>query len=103
MYSQEIARLIRTRLEFLPNAHDVRIHGASGRIVLVSPDLVQQTITAQRLPGMTEKMLEKVKFFSGQFHRIAAAKNLIAPEVDLDIAESVPVHFLGKSLRAAQH
>src|SRR5712671_5797251 len=52
---------------------------------------------------MTEKMLEKLKFFSGQVHGIAAAKNLIAPEVDLDVAEGIAVQLLGQSLRAAQY
>src|SRR5438876_8160436 len=88
MHCQEIARLLGNRLKLLTNAHDVGIDCAGRRIVLVSPDLVQQAIAAQRLPGMTQKMLEEFKFFSGQLHRVAAAKNLIAPEVDLDVAKA---------------
>src|ERR1700730_313272 len=52
---------------------------------------------------MTQKMLEKLKFFSGQVHWAAAAKNLIAPEVDLDVAEGIAVHLLRESLRASQY
>src|SRR5258705_6155908 len=52
---------------------------------------------------MTEKMLEKIEFFSGQFHRVAAAQNLIAPEVDLDVAKGIAIHLLRQSLRAAQY
>src|SRR6267378_5091729 len=52
---------------------------------------------------MTQKMFKKFKFFSGQFHLVAAAKNLIAPEVDFDVAEGIAIHLLRQSLRASQY
>src|SRR5882724_2846504 len=103
MHRQEIARLLGNRLKLLTNAHDVGIDCAGRRIVLVSPHLVQQAIAAQRLPGMTQKMLEEFKFLSGQLHRVAAAKNLIAPEVDLDVAKGIALHLLRQSLGSSQY
>src|SRR6267154_1238722 len=52
---------------------------------------------------MTEKMLQEFKFFSGQLHLVAAAKNLIAPEVDFDVAEGIAIHLLRQRLRAPQY
>src|SRR5688572_1121268 len=39
------ARFLRVRLELLPEMNDVRVNRARIRIVLITPDCVQQTIT----------------------------------------------------------
>src|SRR5947209_6364334 len=52
---------------------------------------------------MTEKMLQKFKFFSGKLNWLAGTENLIALQVDLNIAERVAIHLLGQSLRSAQN
>jgi hypothetical protein len=49
---------------------------------------------------MTQEMFEKLKFFPGQLHGVAPAKDLVAPEIDLDITERVAIHFLRQGLRA---
>src|ERR1700738_4427671 len=50
---QKKTRLIRNGLQFLSNPNDMSIDGARGRKILVTPNLVEQPVAAQRLPGMT--------------------------------------------------
>ena len=49
MHREKVLRLIDVGLQLLPQARQVCIHGASGRVVVVSPNVFQQTIAAQRL------------------------------------------------------
>src|ERR1700732_4648865 len=53
VYGQKKTRLIRNGVQFLTNPNDMSIDGTSGRKILVTPNLVEQPIAAQRLPGMT--------------------------------------------------
>src|ERR1700747_2547638 len=53
MHGQKKTRLLRNGFEFLANPDDMSIHRPGCRKVLVSPDLVEQAIAAQRLPGVT--------------------------------------------------
>src|SRR5580704_10053196 len=53
VYGQKKTRLIRYGFQFLANPNDMSINGARGRKILVTPNLVEQPIAAQRLPGVT--------------------------------------------------
>src|SRR5262249_31382364 len=103
MNGQEITRIFGYGLELLPNANDVGVYGTGRRIVFVAPHFIQQTIAAERLSGMTEKIFQQLEFLAGEFDLFAAATDLVAAEVDFDIAKSVAVLFLRKSLGAPQN
>src|SRR5580700_7920353 len=53
VHGQKKTRLIRNGLQFLANPNDMRIDCTSSRKILVTPNLVEQPIAAQRLSGMT--------------------------------------------------
>src|SRR5215467_3581939 len=80
MHGQKKTRLLRNRLQLLSNAHDMSIHRTGGRKILITPNLVEQPLAAQGLAGVTKKMLEEVKFFAGELHRVAATPHLVAAQ-----------------------
>src|SRR6266478_7551903 len=53
VHCQHKTRLLRNRFAFLENPYDMSIHSARRRKILVAPDLVEQPVAAQGLPGMT--------------------------------------------------
>jgi hypothetical protein len=61
VHSQKVTRFLGNGFEFLANANNMAIHGAGGREILVAPDLVEKALAAQRLSGVTEKVLEQLK------------------------------------------
>src|ERR1700688_5100375 len=87
MNSQDETRLIRLGFNLLPQAHDVRIHGARGGKAVVAPHILEQAIAAQSLAGMAQKILEQLELLRRKIHRFAAARNLAAFQIYLDLAE----------------
>src|SRR5436190_15643675 len=51
-------RLLRPRLQLLPEMGHVGVDGSRGRIVLVAPHIVEQTLPRQRLAGMGDEIRE---------------------------------------------
>jgi len=49
--------LLRNLFEFLANPYNVSVHCPGRWKVLITPDLVEQPVSAQGLPLMTQKML----------------------------------------------
>src|SRR5215471_4391236 len=103
VHREEITRILGNGFEFLPDAHDVRVDRAGSRIVFIAPDFVEQTVAAQRLPGVAQEKLQEVELLAREFDRFTSTADLVAAEVDFDVAESVAVLILRESLRAAQH
>src|SRR5215831_1222860 len=84
MHSQKELRLIGDGLQFLAQANDVCIHGASGRVVCISPDLVEQMIAAQGFAAMAEEVFQQLELERREIHRFSSAQHLVVAEVDLD-------------------
>src|SRR5687767_3479643 len=97
------ARLFRVRLELLPEMNDVRVNRARIRIVLITPDCVQQTITRKCFHRMGHKVREQRKLLCREFDRPSCTFHFIAPHVNFNIAE--PVNVCGRRLRrrTSQH
>src|SRR2546425_1251091 len=103
MHRQKKTGLLRNRFEFLANPHNVSVHGARRRKILITPDLVEQPVTAQRLPGMTQKMLQQLKLLTRKLHRLAATQDLVAAQVHVDIAEGIAVLLFRECLCPSQY
>src|SRR6266404_1293288 len=103
MHGQEEPGLLRNWFEFLANAHDVSVHGARGGKILIAPDFVEKAVAAHRLSGMTQKMLQQLKLLARKLNGLTAAQDLVAAQVDVDIAERIAVLLFRQGLRAAQN
>src|SRR5260370_8170520 len=102
MHRQKETWLLRNRFEFLANAHNMSVHGARRRKILITPDLVEQPVTAQRLPGMTQKMLQQLKLLARKLHRLATTQDLVAAQVHVDITEGIAVLLFRECLCPSQ-
>ena len=71
MHGEEELRLFRIGLELLPQPHQVRIHGARRRVVVVSPNVFQQTIAAERFAGMADEILQQLEFLGRNVNGLA--------------------------------
>src|SRR5258705_9471316 len=103
MHGQEEPGLLRNWFKLLANAHNVSVHGARGGKILIAPDFVEKAVAAHRLSGMTEKMFQQLKLFARKLNGLAAAQDLVAAQVHVDIAERVTVLLFRQRLRAAQN
>src|SRR5438128_3248519 len=74
-------------LQFLAQFEDVIVHGAGRRIVVVSPDLVQQFIASDDALGILHHEFQRLKFLSGKGNDFAFADYLHLAEVNIDVFE----------------
>src|SRR6266850_4807416 len=81
--------LLGIQFQLLPKVHDVGIHGARAGVMLVSPYRVQQTIAAECLRGMADKISQQREFLRRELHRLTGAAHFVAAQVDLNIAEAI--------------
>src|SRR5262249_42891958 len=101
VYRQNETRLVRFRLDFLAQAHDMGIDRASRRKPVIAPDLFEQPVATQGLTGMAQKIFQEFEFLSGKIQRLAAATHLTALEIDLQIPERISLLLLRERARAA--
>jgi hypothetical protein len=64
--SQEEARIGGVRLKSLPKTENVVVDGASGGIVLVSPDLIEKFFARKNSPGRRGEELQEFEFLGRQ-------------------------------------
>jgi hypothetical protein len=87
MDSEEMNRLIWSRLELLPQLANVVINRSSGRIVVISPDLIQELSSRQHsFRGLYEKP-EELKFLGGERNRHFGSADLHRQEIDAHVTE----------------
>lgn len=63
MHSKEVLWLFGVRFEFLAQSHQVSVYGTGRWVMLITPYVFEELMTAQRLSGMTDKVLQQLKFF----------------------------------------
>src|SRR5579872_5123083 len=102
MHRQNEPRIFRLRLNLLPQAHDMCIHRARSGESVVSPHLLQQTVTRQRLSRMMEEKLQQLELFGREIKSLAFARHLAAAKIDLDFAKCVPLLLFRNASRAPQ-
>src|SRR6266852_4643700 len=103
MHRQKKTWLLRNWFEFLANPHNVSVHRARGRKILIAPDIVEQPVAAHRLPGMTQKMLQQLKLLTRKLHRLTTTQDLVAAQVHVDIAEGIAVLLFRERLCPSQN
>src|SRR5271170_1399222 len=88
VHSAEVYRTGRVALQLLAKLQDMVVDGAGGRIILVSPDLVQQFVPADDAVGILHQKLQGLKFLSSQDYDLALALDFHFLEVDRDTVET---------------
>src|SRR6266550_1704393 len=102
MHGQDETRLLGLGLDFLAQANDVRIHRARSGKTLVAPYFLEQTIAAERFPGMTQKVLKQIEFLGGKIERLTAARYLATAQIHFDIPKGVTVLLFRNCMGAAK-
>src|SRR5204863_10018347 len=87
MHGQKVVWVGRVGLELLPKTKDMVIDRASGRIIGVSPDFVQQFFSWNDSARRACEKLEQFEFLSREYNGFARAHRLHAGKVDSDITE----------------
>src|SRR5256885_2350564 len=81
----------------------MRVYRASCRELVIPPNLFQQTITAEGLAGMGQKIFKQLKFFGGKLKRLSSTHHPAAAHVDINVAKGVILTTFGGSLAAAKN
>src|SRR5271166_3599238 len=87
MHRQDETRIFRLRLNFLPQANNVRVYRSGRRKAVVPPNVLQQPVASQGFARMVEEVLQQLELFRGEVQSLAFARNLATAQVDLDFAE----------------
>src|SRR5580692_5752320 len=79
------------------------VYCARGGKILVTPNLVEKTVTAERFSGMTKKVLKQLKLLARKLDAMAATQHLVTAQVDLNIAKRVAVLLFRQSVGAPEN
>src|SRR5262249_30822274 len=90
-------------LQLVAQANDVRVNRARCRIVRVTPDFIEQVVTAQDLSWMAEEVFEQLKLHPGALHQLAVSADLAGAQIDLDVAAGGALLLAWQHLRAPEH
>src|SRR5450755_1895429 len=93
MYGAEMHRARGIPLQFLPEFQDVVVHGTGRRIVLISPDLVEEFVAADDPIGILHQKLERLKFLSSQDDGNAIPDDFHFLEVGRDAVKTNDLHI----------
>src|SRR5271166_461624 len=80
-------------LQLLTQLQDMVVHSAGRGIILVSPNFVQQFVTADHPVGILHQKLQGLKFLRGQHYDLAVTLNFHLLEVDRDAVEANEAHI----------
>src|SRR5512139_3607242 len=70
---EEMLRFVAVVAELLAQLDDDLVEGASGAVIVVAPDLVEQAIPRQHLAGMSIEELQQLQLLGSEFFdRLAA-------------------------------
>src|SRR6185503_2615269 len=89
MNGKNETRLFRIGFQLLSQVNDVRIDRARGRIILISPHCVEQSIPTQRFHRMSDEVSEQRKLFRREINNVSVTLNFVTTNVDLYITELV--------------
>src|SRR5271154_2114017 len=92
MYGAEVYWTGRITLQFLAKLQNVIVPGAGGGIILVSPHLVQQFVTADHAVRILHQELQGFEFLRGENHDLAVALHFHFLEVNGNAVETYQIH-----------
>src|SRR5829696_3132316 len=78
-------RLLGIWFELLSEMNDVRIDGTRGRIILISPNGIEQPIATECFHGMCDEVSQQGKLFSRKIDDVSIASYFVAANVYFDI------------------
>src|SRR5262245_41809724 len=87
MNGLDITGVVRVWLNVLTQAANMGIDGARGGIDFVAPNIIQQTVSAQKFALMPDEVFQQQKLTVGQVLPFAGFENFMALEVDDDFSE----------------
>src|SRR5579863_664163 len=82
-------RICRVRLQLLTQLQDLIINGASSRIKIVSPDLIQKDITCENSLGILGEKLQELELVSSKDDRLPVATDCHLLEVNFAISKAI--------------
>src|SRR6476620_9955370 len=82
---------------------DVCVDCPSVRVILITPDRVQQTIATERLHRMSDEVGEQGELFCRKFDRLAGAQDFVAADVYFDIAKAIDLRCRRLRRSASEH
>src|SRR5581483_1037828 len=86
-YRTEMDWVGRIMLQFLPQFQDVIVDSPGGRVVLISPNLVQKFVPGDDALGIMDKEFQRLELLCGQNNRRAVAHDFHLREVDRNPVE----------------
>src|SRR6476646_6902047 len=101
VYRPEMHWIGGVRLQLLAQFQDVVIHRASGRVIVISPDFVQQFVTCDNTFWVLHHELQGFEFLCGKSDCPALAHNFHFAAIDLNVCEREVVTG-GRFYRASQ-
>ncbi len=103
VHRQNESRFFWFGFDLLPQVNDVSVNCSSGWETVVSPDLFEKAITAQRLSLMANEIFQQLEFLGRKFNRLARSRNLATTQIHLYIAKRKPFLIFRNRARPAQH
>src|ERR1700686_3268769 len=103
VHRQNESRLLRLGFNLLPEANDVCVHRTCSGKAIVSPNILEQPVPAQRLSRMNEEVLQEFELLRREIQRMALARYLATPQIHFDLAERILLVGLGSDSCAAQY
>src|SRR5215470_2914645 len=86
---QNELRVLGIELELVAQAGNVHVDGARHGIGVISPDRTQELDARYGSAGPFHQVAEQLEFAGGKVDGIAVARDLVAPNVDLNVTKLV--------------
>src|SRR5579871_5313048 len=93
VYCAEVYRARGIFLQLLAEFENVIVHGPSRRIILISPNFVQQLVAADHPVGVLHQKLKGLELLGGQNDGLAVALDFHFLEVRLDAVKAHEMHI----------
>src|SRR5215472_2117804 len=93
VHRPEVHWIGRFFLQFLPKLQDMVVNGPGGRIIVISPDLVEQFVASNDALGILHHELQGLEFLRSEGDGLTFAEHFHLAEVNEDLVEC---EFLGR-------
>src|SRR5271168_3182856 len=81
VHGEEVLRLFGVRFKFLAQTDQVRIHGPSGWVILISPNIFQKAIAGQRFAGVADEVLQQLELRRRDIEGLARPQHAMPAQV----------------------
>src|SRR5215475_12133320 len=86
--SEDVARFVGIRFEFLAQLCDVQVDGTRDERLLITPHVLKKQLPREPLAWMGYEVAKKAEFLGGKLKSCAVAENFILAEVDNHLTEA---------------